>query len=335
MVANAPGRETCGSIIETFVRALRERPDLPPVQIIGGNGAAALRHAKTAIDLESRTITAPAVCDLPRLRSDGSVRDLDTLVLSTDPVRIETVRLLGENVVGHRLPVSVFGLKPLSDLNEQRRRPWRSTARIFLADRYVTPDAVNPWTGEQNGPISFEGYKALYPFQAPIGNETMETFQLLLDGRPAMPTSHPGATILSYLTRSISGLRAKDAAKVVAMVDNVVTRYPEIGGWMRDGPGRDLFDLARILHTLREPRRHPQPLRLGAGLEVRPYRLGELREHPGLMATEQSRGPAHLIIEVSHIKSSVLGHLEGNPAIVGFWRKHLEDRVAGVIHNEP
>ncbi len=321
---------TSGSIIEAFIQASNKRSDLPPIQIIGGNGAAALLHEDTVIDVKTRTITAPAVCDLPRLRSDGSVRDLDTLVLSTDPAQIEAVRLLGEEVIGDRLPVSVFGLKKLTELNSQRRQPVRSTARIFLADRYVT--AVD----DHGRPsVTFEGFKALYPFQAPIGDETMETFQLLIDDRLPTPTSHPGATILNYLTRSISGLRAKDVVKVEAMTENVLTRHPEIESWIRDGPGRELLDFARILHTLREPRRRARPLRLGTQLEITPYRLAALREHPGFMASQRSAATARAIIEASHLKSRLLGSFEGNAAIVRFWRKHVEERIGGIIHNEP
>lgn len=321
---------SCGSIVEAFVQASNERSDLPAIQIIGGNGAAALLHEDTVIDIDTRTITAPAVCDLPRLRNDGSVRDLDTLVLSTDPTRIEAVRLLGEEVVGELLPVSVFGLRKLAELDDQRRRPVRSTTRIFLADRYVMPVAEDERPAE-----TFEGFKALYPFQVPIGAESLETFQLVLGDRLPTPTSHPGATILNYLTRSISGLRAKDVAKVEAMTEQVLTRHPEIGSWIRDGPGRDLLDLARILHTLREPRGRARTLRLGSQLEITPYRLSELREHPGFMATGRSAAAARLIIEVAHLKSRALGTFEGSTAIVGFWRKHVENRINRIIHNEP
>lgn len=314
--------------METFLQALDQRPDLPPVQIIGGNGAAALLNPDTVIDLESRTISAPSSCDLPRIRADGSVRDLDTLVLSTDPGEVEAVRLLGDESIGGELKVSAFGLRTVAELDAQRDRPLRSTARIFLADRYVT-------TSGEDGPPGFEGFKALFPFQVPISNEVMEGFQLVLDSRHPVPTSHPGATILNYLTRSISGLRAKDAAKVEAMTENMLTRYPEIRDWIHDGPGRDLLDLARILHTLSEPRRRARTQRLGTKLEIAPYTRAALREHPGFMASRRSRPTQSLILDASHLKSLVLGSFEANTAIVGFWRRHIEDRVDGIVHNEP
>jgi hypothetical protein len=322
-------RSTCGPIMETFLQALDRRPDLPPVQIIGGNGAAALLNSDTVIDLESRTISAPSSCDLPRIRADGSVRDLDTLVLSTDPGEVDAVRVLGDESIGGELKVSTFGLRTMAELTAQRDRPLRSTARIFLADRYVTT------TTDAEGSPVFEGFKALFPFQVPITNEILEGFHLVLDGRHPVPTSHPGATILNYLTRSISGLRSKDAAKVEAMTENVLTRYPEISDWIHDGPGRDLLDLARILHTLSEPRRRARTRRLGTQLELTPYPLAALGDHPGFMASRRNWPTQRLIVDACHVKSRVLGSFESNTAIVGFWRKHIEDRVDGIIHNEP
>ena len=321
---------TCGAIMEPFVTAIGEQTDLPALQIIGGNGAAALVDARTEIDFGSRTIHAPTDADLPRLRPGGSVRDLDVLVLSTDPDEIEAVRQLGEELVGGGLKVSAFGLKSVADLQEQRRRPIRSSARIFLADRYVSIALDKPGDG-----TAISGFKALYPFRVPIDAETFETFHLMIDGRPPMPTSHPGTTILNYLTRSISGLRAKDAAKVAAMTDNVLTRHPDLDGWIHDGPGSSLFDLARILHTLGEPRTGARPCRLGTRLEIRPYPLTRLDEHEGFMGSDRSRVARRALVEASHVKGRLLREVGTHPAIVGFWQKHIEDRVENIIHNEP
>lgn len=323
------GPRTCGVIMEPFLQATGKRHDLAPFQIIGGNGAAALLNEDTVIDLGQRTITAPATCDLPRLRADGSVRDMDTLVLSTDPKKIEAVRLLGEELLNGELKASVFGLKSLADLERQRSRPLSSTARVFLADRYVAATR-----GERPGLVAVEGFKALYPFQAPIGAETLETFELSVEGRFPIPTSHPGATILNYLTRSISGLRAKDVAKVETMTENLLARYPDIRAWIHDGPGRSTLDLARILHTLREPRGHARTLRLGTQLEIVPYALTELNDHPGFMASRRSRRVQRVIVEASHFKSRLLGRVEANATVVSFWQKHIEDRIDRIVHNE-
>ncbi|MDH3681534.1 MAG: hypothetical protein OEV40_16480 [Acidimicrobiia bacterium] len=321
---------TCGLIMEPFVRALSDRADLPAVQIIGGNGSAALLNEHTVIDLAARTIEAPAVCDLPILRPDGSLRDMDTLVLSTDQEQIDSIQALAEELIGDELKISIFGLKTIADLQRQRGQPLRSTARIFLGDRYVTTSY-----DERGQVVGIDGFKALYPFRAPITTGTFETFQLSTQGRITTPTAHPGTTILNYLTRSISGVRAKDLAKVRTMTENVLTRCPEVRAWIHDGPGQDMFDLARILQTLRGPRSQPDVLRLATQLEIVPYTLGGLHEHQGFMASSLSPGVQRMIIELSHLKSQILGRFEGNPTVVTFWQKHIEDRLKAIIHNEP
>lgn len=320
---------TCGVIMEPFVRALNERGDVPSVQIIGGNGSAALLNEHTVIDLAARTIEAPAICDLPRFRPDKTLRDLDTLVLSTRQEELDRVQALAEQSIGDDLKISIFGLKSIAELERQRAQPLRSTARIFLGDRYVTTSY-----DEQRRVVGIEGFKALYPFRVPVSTEAFETFELSTQGRIATPTAHPGATILNYLTRSISGIRGKDFSKVETMTENVLTKCPEVREWIHDGPGREMLDLARILHTLREPRGRPQILRLGSRLQVVPYTLAELDEHQGFMASDLSRGGRRLIIELSHLKSRVLSRFEGNPTVVTFWQNYVEDRLGAIVHNE-
>ncbi len=328
MTQPAPSR-TCGAIMEPFVQALNMQLDLAQVQIIGGNGAAALVNRDTVIDLAAGTIEAPETCDLPRLRADGSVRDLDILVLSTNPEETAAVNTLGERLIGGELKISAFGLKSRADLERQRNRPLSTTLRVFLADRYVTIVG-----DKRNGLVAVDGYKALFPFRAPIGVATLESFQLRVKGRVPVPTSHPGATILNYLTRSISGLRAKDAAKVETMAENVLGRYPEIKAWILDGPGRTTFELARVLQTLREPRGSAQTLRLGGQLTIAPYELAELHQHPSFMALQPSRRTQRLLVEAAHLKARMLGRFEADEAIVGFWQKHVEDRIGRIVHNE-
>ena len=319
---------TCGEIIEPFIQALQARPDLPTTQIIGGNGSAALLNEHTVIDLAARTIQAPSDCDLPKFRPDKTLRDMDTLVLSTDQDAISSVKTLAERSIGDQLKISIFGLKPIEVLNRQRSQPLRSVSRVFLADRYVS--AAHD---EQGRATSIDGFKALYPFQAPIGSETFETFHLSTRGAVNTPTAHPGATILNYLTRSISGLRAKDLAKVAAMAENVLTRYPAIREWIHDGPGKATLDLARVLHTLSEPRRNPRVRRIGTRLQIVPYTLDELLEHPGLMASTLSHRRRRTLIELSCLKSRLVGVGESSPTLVTFWQKHIEDRLSPIIHD--
>ena len=315
-------------VMAPLVGAFGERADLPVVQIMGGNGSAALLDERTVIDPAAGTIEASAGCDLPRFRPGHSLRDLDILVLSADQDEIDRVEALAEELIGTELQISVFGLKSTADLQRQRRHPVRTTMAAFVSDRYVE-------TFDGGGPRPrFDGFKALYPFRVPITGETLETFHLLVPGRDPVPTPHPGATILNYLTRSISGVRAKDRAKVVAMADNVLTRYPDIREWIHDGPGRTTFELARILHSLRQPSGRAQTVRLGRWLELAPYDPVVLLDHPGFMAADLGRGAQRSILAAARLKSRVVARFEANPRVVTFWQRHVEERVHAIVHNE-
>lgn len=319
---NDPG---CGEIIAPFLAAVGDRGDLPSLQIIGGNGSAALLHRDTSIDLSARTIDAPASCDLPRLRADGSVRDLDLLVLSSCHEHLDVVQGLAESAIGGRLQVSVFGLKCPDELIRQRQQPLRSTACVFLGDRYVDVAANTGSTG---------GFKALYPFATPMAIDALDSFQLTIGDREPFPTSHPGATILNYLTRSISGLRAKDEAKVRRMSQQVLSGCPELSAWIHDGPGQPTLELARLIQTLGEPRRNPQPLSLGDALRVEPYRLDDLVTHPGFMASHLSPWRQRAVLELAHAKAQLLRAVESRPGVVSFWQKNIEQRAHRLVHNE-
>ena len=254
---------------------------------------------------------------------------MDTLVLSSDRTQIDRVQALAEDLIGDGLKISIFGLKSPAELERQRSRPLRSTTRVFLADRYVACTYA-----ETGALVGADGFKALYPFRAAIGTETLETFQLSIAGRPPVPTAHPGATILNYLTRSISGLRAKDAEKVDSISRRVLSTYPEIRAWIHDGPGRETLDLARVLHTLREPRRNPRTLELGQVLAVEPYRVEDLVDHEGFMASHLRTGSQRALVETAHAKARLLARYEAKPAIVSFWQKHIEERIDRIVHND-
>ena len=320
---------TCGPAIDRVVRALQGRADLPPIQIIGGNGSAALSDERTVIDLEAGIIEAPASCDLPRFRPNGTLRDLDALVLSTDRGEIERVTALADEVAAGELAVSMFGLKTEADLARQRAQPLRSAARVFLGDRYITVDR-----DVRGALVAVDGFKALYPFQAALTLECLETFQLSVGGGEAAPTAHPGATILNYLTRSISGVRAKDLDKVRAMTENVLTRYPAVREWLLDGPGRHQFELARLLHSVGRHRRQPGGLELGGRIRLSPYTPTELRRHPGFMAADRGAGTQRAVIALSRLKATALTGFESNPTVVTLWQRHVETRVRRIIHND-
>lgn len=315
---------TCGQIIEPFVEAASTINGFPNFQIIGGNGSAALVHPKTELDLVSGLIIAPEGCDLPVHRDDGTLRDMDVLVLSSDEADLAAVEGLSDRTVGKRLQRSIFGLKPVSDLRRQQRHPISASAKVFLSDRYVELDS--------NGGVRY-GYKALFPFAAPINADSLATLLLIspTGDRTPVPTSHPGATILNYLTRSISGLRPKDAEKVAKMADNILPRYPEVREWIYDGPGKPTLELARVLQTLRTSRRNPQSLSVGEYLHIMPYSYEYLARSAEYIG--RSGSAARSAVAAARCKSRAVGFGESFQPVVTFWQKNVETKIDRIVHN--
>lgn len=322
---------TCGEIIQPFIVAVGERVGSDKYQVIGGNGSAALTTPDTRIDLKDRQIYADPSCDLPKFRPDGSLRDIDVLVLDTDQSTVDAVEAISEEVVGDQLKRSVFGLKPIAQLSLQRETPIRSTLGVYLGDRYVNDLQII-----EGQPQFSEGYKSIYPFAAPISSETLQTYTLNIPGRVPTPVPHPGETILNYLTRSISGERPKDVEKVEQIADTVLTNYPEIKEWIYDGPGRSKLELARILHTLRESRTMPKVLTVGEHLQILPlpYDLDELYAHPMFMDTFAGEKQRRALVAAAHIKGRAVHFGEKQQKLVTAWLKHIEPRIKKIVHND-
>ena len=74
---------------------------------------------------------------LPCLRENGTVRDLDTLVQSTDKTVVKGCRQKIADAIGDKLVVSAFGLNPY----EKNRRGIFD----FVGDRYVDSEGRLYW----------------------------------------------------------------------------------------------------------------------------------------------------------------------------------------------
>lgn len=308
----------CVEIVRPFTEAIGKTDDL---QLIGGVGAAALVNAETVIVTDEKTVIAPADLFLPQRRDDGNLRDFDALVLSSQPEHIRAYEAIGEEIIGDELELSFFGLRPAAELEWQKRHPLRALKQ-FLADRYVEQD--------ESGKIT-EAYKALFPFSAPMPIETLETWRLYVgedDPAPA-PIPHPGTTVLNYLTRSISGLRPKDADKVGRMARNIQQKAPEIRDWIMDGPGQSQIQLARILNELGNKSR---TIELGAAtvypMDTEVWMSPELVDMDAQLVTEA------MVLTASYAKARALRFAESQEKIVTLWQRAAEKHVHGLVHNQ-
>lgn len=316
----------CIDIITPFAEALGENPQLPEVQMMGGVGSAALKHPETIIlPDEKRIVTSKTFTqanpDLSQYRSNGTLRDLDMLVLTDDEAQTQEVEALAKEIIGDQLVVSAFCLREGEHLNAQIRSPFGvKSLKTFLSDRYVMPDG------------SLE--KALFPFAVPIDGDFTETWALEV-GDTEFKVANPAATIMNYLTRSVSGLRTKDHAKVEEMATEVFAKAPELEEWAIDGPGQTHKQLADILHALRYADT-PMGGRISVGGVIplqAPDTIRGLSEIDAFMLPDASRRVQEATITLAAIKSRALGVGESNEKIVRHFQTFFEERLHSITRN--
>ena len=79
--------------------------------VVGGLGLHAVTNA-AEIDWDNHVVYLPGGVCLPCLRENGTVRDLDTLVQSTDKVVVKGCQREMTDAIGDKLVISTFGLNP-------------------------------------------------------------------------------------------------------------------------------------------------------------------------------------------------------------------------------
>lgn len=305
-------------VIAPFVREM-DQPQLPPYQIVGGVGSAALADPKSEVRPDTIEIIADKNLSLPTYREDGNKRDLDVLVLSNDKDRVAEVVEVAQDTIGDELEIGIFGLKTLEQAQKQIARPYTSSAMRWLSDRYVDMDTKL-------------GVKLLFPFAVDLPLDTLETWRLQFNNT-TIPIPHPGTTLLNYLTRSISGLRAKDHDKVQKIATKVFSGSPDIADWMSSGPGSTQFELARVLHSLREPSDNPQDLVIGETLTISPYPHGTLIDHEAFLLDNWMAGRTRNIFALARAKSRALRTAESNPRLVTMWQRFGEQKADVFVKN--
>jgi hypothetical protein len=296
-----------------------ERRSVENVQIIGGINTVALTHPETVIDFKAKEVIAPTNLDLPTVRDDkaGTLRDVDIFVKSSDPREIHNVSEFAEVTIGSELEKSIFGIVPGEALESQMRHPLGIAAfKTFLSDRYeVTgklelPDGMIPSSGM---------VKSLFPFAVPLDEEALETWTLTV-GRMHAPIPNPAMSVINYTTRSISGVRPKDAKKVENMAEAVLKKSPELRDWALDGPGAPQVELGLLLRGLTPKKAHVDYFDSGKPV-LTPQEMteSELFMLPNIRTTEK----LHIIGRAAH-KAVVLNFFESNPTFVSIWQNGIE-----------
>lgn len=324
----------CVDIVRPFVAEMAEQhPDLS-YQVIGGTGSAALALAETLVLPRDVLVAAPENLFVPQFRDkkQRNKRDLDLLVLSSHEPTREAVETTARETIHRDLKLSVFGLKSAAALRHAHEHPILPDVFSWVSDRYV----------EESGGTVTELWKGLYPFAVPVDTETLETWYLQVGKQAVLtPIPHPGATLLNYLTRSVSGIRPKDMEKLLGTKDQqgiaeTVLQTPGMKEWLFDGPGKNLVHLARVLHGLRQPYDNQQPLVLTDRISLTPVHPKTLPFDPAFMfATESAElgfGPANHL-SVARAKSRVVHAYEKNEKLVAVWQQFVEPLIGKVLHN--
>jgi hypothetical protein len=322
-----PPEANCIEIIRPYIDAVAQE-GMPPVQLLGGVGSVALTDERTVIKADEQRIIAPAGLHLSNYRDDGNVRDVESLVLSNRAEDVRAVEECGEQTMGDMLIVEVFPFLDDTRTEKLLAAPFGKRAlATFVSDRYMPAETV--WT-----PGEATAKRVLFPFAVPIADEALETWTLEIDDAFEIPVPSPGAVVINYLTRSISGLRGKDEDKIERMAQAIFDKSPDMVDWIVDGPGSEQFELARVFHTLRESKRHPQVLTVGGKLDVTALDYYDLLEHPSFLLNELDEGAQLKALRRAAIKSRVLHFGEGLSFIVTPFQKYVEPHISSILHNK-
>ena len=167
--------------------------------VVGGLGLHAVTNA-AEIDWDNHVVCLPNDVYLPRLRDNGTVRDLDTLVQSTDKAVVKSYRQEIADAIGDKLVVSAFGLHPYE----------KNCHGIFdfVGDRYADKEGRLYW---RLGGIETE-----------IPSSSLDQWLVKRDGETVCAILNPIAQLGAYGCRSITGWRPKDKEKVEELVNVIM-----------------------------------------------------------------------------------------------------------------
>ncbi len=170
--------------------------------VVGGLGLHAVTNA-AEIDWDNHVVYLPGGVCLPCLRENGTVRDLDTLVQSTDKVVVKGCQREMTDAIGDKLVISTFGLNPYK---KNRRGIFD-----FVGDRYIDDEGRLYW---RLGGIETE-----------IPSSSLDQWLVKKDGETVCAILNPIAQLGAYGCRSITGWRPKDTEKVEELVNVIMPNH--------------------------------------------------------------------------------------------------------------
>lgn len=234
MKDSVAGTQDCFEIVAGLNQSVREHTDT--YYVVGGLASAALAHPGTRFDIGQRTIIPPEDLTLPSARENGTLRDIDVLVLSPEEKKIDDVQNSVQSVVGDNLEISVFGIDS-HEMYAEESRHWSRNFKEFLSQRTVDEQGRHRYV--------------LRPIEQTVSEESYEPWAMLIPSDDYIQVMHPVAQLMCYKMRSISGLRSKDAQKVENIAGNILT-IPEFQTELEYGVYKEWQIFANAVERIRK-----------------------------------------------------------------------------------
>jgi hypothetical protein len=225
------------------------------------------------------------------------------------------------------LEQSVFSIVSGDKLRKQLAHPFGMAAVLaVVSDRYGRPSGIDL----PEGMVSSGGMvKSLFPFAVPLEPESMETWSLLVKNM-RVPIPNPAMSVINYATRSITGVRAKDADKIDTMATSVLQKAPELRDWAVDGPGAKQLGLGLLLRSLTPNHAHVDYF--GTGRPIVP--LSDLADNEMFMLPNRSDEEKRLMIAETALKAKLISYFESKQAFVSWWQNHIEQKIDAIVKHK-
>ncbi len=230
---HGPG-ENCFDIVHDLDQRIREVSDVTYF-VAGGVSAAALKNKNTIIDPATQTITPPSDIFKAQYRENGTLGDLDLIVLTDDIDELDKIRCAltplpndeeGFSKPGAKLKIGVTGLKTANS------KSGGSLSEGFVSNRIL----------QQDGTITWE----IVDITEVLSPESLQPWTLQLPGGNIVPVMHPVMQMICYGARTGHGIRKRDIEKLEDM-EKVVG--PVLGVKLNWINGRQKVEIERTTRT--------------------------------------------------------------------------------------
>jgi hypothetical protein len=162
-----------------------------------------------------KLVTAGSDTDTTLRRENGTLRDADILILSSEPDVVAEAEALAKTASMGELSVSAFGFEKRKYYETSLRRAGAVALHYYTSTREQ----------DENGTV----YHRMYPFEAAIPNNALAGWQMELpQDLGVISIIDPRYHLMSYAVRSVGGLRPKDSTKYHQAKSQVDAAFADI-----------------------------------------------------------------------------------------------------------